>query len=147
MSESIVEFMCESVDLENACLLLSASKKRNFVAVQVSPAVRVSIGEYFGLYRGEDAVGKVVAALTVLGADVVVDSSIAFDALTLMRAKALQQAKDTGAGLPVFSSECTKWVEFAKAEYPEIAENLLPSATSVCAKLLKKYYGGKAIFC
>jgi iron only hydrogenase large subunit-like protein len=100
MCENIVEFICESESIEQACLVLSASKKRNFVAVQISPAVRVSIGEYFGFYRGEDAVGKVVAALTVLGADVVVDSSIAFDAVTLMRAKALQQAKETGVALP-----------------------------------------------
>ena len=141
MCENIVEFICESESLEQACLVLSASKKRTFVAVQISPAVRVSIGEYFGLYRGEDAVGKVVSALTVLGADVVVDSSIAFDAVTLMRANALQQAKETGVGLPLFSSECTKWVEFAKAEYPEIASAFLPSATSLCAKALKKYYG------
>ena len=119
MSENIVEFMCESEDLEKACLVLSASKKRNFVAVQISPAVRVSIGEYLGLYRGEDAIGKVVAALTLLGADVVVDSAIAFDAVTLMRVNALKQAKDTGVGLPLFSSECAKWVEFAKAEYPD----------------------------
>ncbi|MBR2321357.1 MAG: hypothetical protein IKA57_04400, partial [Clostridia bacterium] len=140
MSDNIVEFMCESEDLVNACKLFSASKKRNFLIVQISPAVRVSIGEYFGLYRGEDAVGKVVAALTMLGADVVVDSAIAFDALTLMRVKALQQAKDTGEGLPLFSSECAKWVELAKNEYPETAAKLLPSATSVCAKLLKKYY-------
>ena len=140
MSENIVEFMCESEDLEKACLVLSASKKRNFVAVQISPAVRVSIGEYLGLYRGEDAIGKVVAALTLLGADVVVDSAIAFDAVTLMRVNALKQAKDTGVGLPLFSSECAKWVEFAKAEYPDAAAAFLPSATSVCAKLLKKYY-------
>ncbi|MBQ4052748.1 MAG: hypothetical protein IJD33_00230, partial [Clostridia bacterium] len=143
MSENIVEFVCESVDLENACLLFSASKKRNFVAVQISPAVRVSIGEYFGLYRGEDAVGKVVAALTALGADVVVDTAIATDAITLMKYKALTQAKEAGEGLPLFSSECTKWVEFAKNEYPEIAETLLPSATTVCAKMLKKYYGNQ----
>ena len=140
MSDNVVEFMCESEDLVNACKLFSASKKRNFLVIQISPAVRVSIGEYFGLYRGEDAVGKVVAALNMLGADVVVDSAIAFDALTLMRVKALRQAKDAGEGAPFFSSECAKWVELAKDEYPEIAAKFLPSATSVCAKLLKKYY-------
>ena len=48
MSENFVEFMCDSEDLINACTLFSASKKRNFVAVQISPAVRVSIGEKFG---------------------------------------------------------------------------------------------------
>ncbi len=141
MSENIVEFMCESEDLEKACLLFSASKKRTFVVVQISPAVRVSIGEYFGFYRGEDAVGKLVSALTLLGADAVVDSAIAFDAVTLMRAKALKQAKENGKGAPMYSSECAKWVEFAKAQYPDVAAGFLPSATSMCAKLVKKYYG------
>lgn len=141
MSENVVEFMCESEDLEKACLLFSASKKRTFVVVQISPAVRVSIGEYFGFYRGEDAVGKLVSALTLLGADAVVDSAIAFDAVTLMRAKALKQAKENGKGVPMYSSECTKWVEFAKAQYSDVAAELLPSATSVSAKLVKKYYG------
>ena len=141
MSENVVEFMCESEDLEKACLLFSASKKRTFVVVQISPAVRVSIGEYFGFYRGEDAVGKLVSALTLLGADAVVDSAIAFDAVTLMRAKALKQAKENGKGVPMYSSECTKWVEFAKAQYPDVAAELLPSATSMSAKLVKKYYG------
>ena len=144
MSENMVEFMCESEDLEKACLLFSASKKRTFVVVQISPAVRVSIGEYFGFYRGEDAIGKIASALTVLGADAVVDTAIAFDAVTLMRAKALKQAKENGKGVTMYSSECTKWVEFAKAQYPDIAAEFLPSATSVCAKLAKKYYGKQA---
>ena len=144
MSENMVEFMCESEDLEKACLLFSASKKRTFVVVQISPAVRVSIGEYFGFYRGEDAIGKIASALTVLGADAVVDTAIAFDAVTLMRAKALKQAKENGKGVTMYSSECTKWVEFAKAQYPDIAAEFLPSATSVCAKLSKKYYGKQA---
>lgn len=133
----------ESVDVENAWKLFSASKKRNFVAVQISPAVRVAIGEKFGLRRGEDGVGKVAAALTALGADAVVDTAIASDAITLMKAKELRVRKDSGKGLPLYSSECTVWVEFAKANYPEIAENLLPTATTVCAKLLKKYYAAK----
>ena len=130
-----VSVACGNMAVENAWKLLSASKKRTFVAVQVSPAVRVSIGESFGLYRGEDGIGKVAAALTALGADAVVDTAVVSDALTLMKLDAVK------AGVkPVFSSECTKWVNFARENYPEIAENLLPSATTVCAKLLKKYY-------
>ena len=130
-----VSIACGNMAVENAWKLLSASKKRTFVAVQVSPAVRVSIGESFGLYRGEDGIGKVAAALTALGADAVVDTAVCSDALTLMKLDAIH------AGVkPVFSSECTKWVEWAKAEYPSVAETLLPSATTVCAKLLKKYY-------
>ena len=124
--------------IENVKIILSASKKRNFVVAQVSPAVRVAIGEKLGLRRGEDGVGKIVALLSALGVDVVVDEAIAFDVLTLMRAQAIRAAKENGG--TVYSSECSKWVAFAKENYPQIAEGLLPSATSVCAKLLKKYY-------
>ena len=131
-----VDCACESA-LENAWKILTASKKRNFVVVQIAPAVRVSIGEKFGLTRGEDSVGKVVAALELLGADAVVDTAIASDAITLMKLKKVRQNKETGAGT-VYSSECPGWRRHAKKNYPEI--ELLPTATSVCAKLLKKYY-------
>ena len=79
--------ICENVALENAWKILTASKQRTFVAVQISPAVRVAIGEKFGLSRGEDAAGKIVSALELLGADVVVDTAVAFDAITLIRSK------------------------------------------------------------
>ena len=131
-----VDCACESA-LENAWKILTASKKRNFVVVQIAPAVRVSIGEKFGLTRGEDSVGKVVAVLELLGADAVVDTAIASDAITLMKLKKVRQNKETGAGT-VYSSECPGWRRHAKKNYPEI--ELLPTATSVCAKLLKKYY-------
>ncbi|MBQ7323593.1 MAG: hypothetical protein IJW96_03420, partial [Clostridia bacterium] len=134
----MTELMKENVALENAWKILTASKDRTFVAVQISPAVRVAIGERFGLQRGEDAAGKIVSALELLGADVVVDTSVAFDAITLMRLKTLQENKEEGAGLPLYSSECSAWVAHAKENYPEI--QLLPTATTVCAKLLKKYY-------
>ena len=55
----------------------------------------------------------------------------------------IKAAKEAGVNLPVFSSECRKWVDFAKNAYPEIAEGFAPSATSVCAKLLKKYYSAQ----
>ena len=131
--------ICENVALENAWKILTASKQRTFVAVQISPAVRVAIGEKFGLSRGEDAAGKIVSALELLGADVVVDTAVAFDAITLIRSKELIANKEAGKGLPLYSSECSAWVEFAKEKYPEI--ELLPTSTTVCAKLLKKYYG------
>ena len=130
---------CESEALENVWKILTACKERNFVAVQISPAVRVAIGEKFGMARGEDAVGKIVAALEQLGADVVVDTAVATDALTLLRVKALRENKEAGNALPLYSSECPVWTAHAKENYPEI--ELLPTATEVCAKLLKKHYG------
>ena len=121
MSENMVEFMCESEDLEKACLLFSASKKRTFVVVQISPAVRVSIGEYFGFYRGEDAIGKIASALTVLGADAVVDTAIAFDAVTLMRAKALKQAKENGKELEIIDDVQMRFAGTSGIGFPQAA--------------------------
>ncbi len=133
-----VECACECAgSLENAWKILTASKEKNFVAVQISPAVRVSIGEKFGLARGEDGAKKVVAALEMLGADVVVDTAIASDMLTLVKLQQVLANKEEGKD-PVYSSECSAWVAHAKERYPEI--ELLPTATTVCAKLLKKYY-------
>ncbi len=131
--------LCENKALENACKLLEASKKRNFIAVQVSPAARVMISEKFAMHRGEDGIGKLVTALEILGADVVVDTAIASDILTLLRLKEVRKNKEEGKGVAVYSSECSAWVAHAKEKYPAI--EILPTATTVNAKLLKKYYG------
>ncbi|MBE7077482.1 MAG: hypothetical protein E7377_02115, partial [Clostridiales bacterium] len=138
--DNIVE-ETENVAIENTWKLLTASKERTFVAVQISPAVRVSITEKLGMHRGEDGIGKLVAALTALGADAVVDTAIAADALTLARAQAVSENKRKGGAMPVFSSECSVWTAYAKEKYPEIAAEMLPTATTVCAKMLKRYYG------
>ena len=135
-----VELAMESEAMEKAWLLFAGNKKNSFLVVQVAPAVRVAIGEKFGFARGEDGVGKLAAVLSALGADAVVDTAAVADAVTLIRAQALKTKKESGATLPVFSSECAVWVAYAKENYPEIAEELAPSVTSVCAKLLKKYY-------
>ena len=45
------------------------SKKDKTVIVQVAPAVRVAIGEEFGLEPGSISTGKMVAALKALGVD------------------------------------------------------------------------------
>ena len=74
------EFMENNVtDIDKVWDLFVAHKQNVRVAVQVSPAVRVAIGEAFGLSRGEDALGKLVTALKTLGADLVVDGAIAYD--------------------------------------------------------------------
>lgn len=59
--------------------MLREAKKNVRVAVIVPPAVRVSIGEYFGLARGEDCFGKLASALRMIGADVVADGAAAVD--------------------------------------------------------------------
>ncbi len=90
----------ETSAMELAKKLLQADKNKVFLIAQFAPAARVLMGEKFGLARGEDALGRVSAALRVLGADVVTDGAIALDVLTLARVAEVRGKKDKG-GAPV----------------------------------------------
>ncbi len=57
--------------------------KEKLVITQIAPAVRVSIGEEFGLEAGEVLIGQLYAALKKLGVDVVFDTNFTAD-LTIM---------------------------------------------------------------
>ena len=59
------------------------SDKKNKVIVQVAPAVRVGIGQMFGMKNGEDVMGKVVAALRRLGFSEVFDTITGADLTVL----------------------------------------------------------------
>lgn len=47
------------------------------VVVQVAPAVRVALGEAFGLQPGEDSIGRIFTAIRMLGFDAVYDTCVA----------------------------------------------------------------------
>ena len=57
------------------------------VVAQIAPAVRVAAGDAFGLPKGENAMGKIVAALHRMGFDEVFDTSYSAD-LTIMEESA-----------------------------------------------------------
>ena len=106
--------------------LFQADKEKVFVAVQIVPAVRVTIGEKFGLDRGEDGMKKLSAWLRMMGADAVTDTAIAQDVLTLKKVKALQTKKEQG-GAPVIVGKGAEG----------------PCPGEISARLLKKYYAEK----
>ena len=53
------------------------------VVIQIAPAVRVALGEAFGLRPGENVLDKLVASLKLMGADEVYDTTFAAD-MTVM---------------------------------------------------------------
>ena len=53
------------------------------VIAQVAPAVRVAVGDAFGLPNGRSVMGKIVAALHRMGFDEVYDTTFSAD-LTVM---------------------------------------------------------------
>ncbi len=121
--------------------------KNNRVAVQVAPAVRVAIGEEFGLEPGSQVTGRLAAALHSLGFDDVFDTNFAAD-LTILEegTELLTRLKEaiTGKGsvLPMITSCSPGWIKFIEHEYPEQLAHLstCKSPHTMLGALIKSYY-------
>jgi NADH-quinone oxidoreductase subunit G len=94
------------------------------VVAQIAPAVRVAIGELFGLPPGESTRGEMVAALKRLGFDRVYDTSFSADLTVIEEANEFLNRKTRGGKLPLFTSCCPAWVKFAEQYFPELLPNL-----------------------
>lgn len=98
--------------------------KEKFVVAQIAPAVRVAIGEAFGLPPGEITTGKIVAALKKIGFDRVYDTSFSADLTVLEEAEEFFKRLQKGERLPQFTSCCPSWVVYAERNYPFYLEHL-----------------------
>ena len=110
-------------ETDKAWEILRGDKESTRVVVQIAPAVRVTLGEKFGLARGEDAMGKIVAALKKIGADFVVDAAFAADIVAAREAEELAERMKNGGKLPMFSAACPAWVHYAENRYPDLKEH------------------------
>ena len=99
------------------------------VVVQTAPAVRVALGEEFGMEPGTIVTGKMAAALRRIGFDYVFDTDWSAD-LTIMEegtellhrvAKVLNGEK---VAMPQFTSCCPAWIMFAEKNFPDLLDNL-----------------------
>ena len=116
--------------------------KRVRVVAQIAPAVRVAVGDAFGMEQGENVMGKIVAALHHMGFDDVFDTTYTAD-LTIMEESAeFLDRVGKGEKLPLMTSCCPAWVKFVDNEYPEFQPNISTcrSPQQMFSALLKKYY-------
>lgn len=115
------------------------------VVVQVAPAVRVALGEEFGAKPGDNVMGKVVSALSGLGFDEVYDTSIGADLTVLEESSELLKRLKKVDNLPLFTSCCPAWVQFAEKKYPEFVGNLstCKSPMQMFGALLKEHYSSR----
>ena len=102
------------------------------VVVQTAPAVRVTLGEEFGLKPGTIVTGKMVTALKKLGFDYVFDTDFAAD-LTIMEegTELLNRLTkylngDKSVKLPILTSCCPAWVNFFEKNFPDLLD--IPSS-------------------
>ena len=112
------------------------------VIIQVAPAVRVAVGEIFGLEPGQNTLGKLTAALRQMGFDKVFDTSFAADLTVMEEGTEFLQRLQKGEKLPQFTSCCPAWVKYTEQYHPEILENLSTcrSPQQMFGSLAKKYY-------
>lgn len=119
------------------------------VVVQVAPAVRVALGEYFGIEPGINIAGKLVSALKTMGFRHVYDTSFAADMTIFEEATEFIDRFTNGGTLPMFTSCCPAWVKYAEIYYPELIPNIStcrsPQAMfgSVAKKILPDMLGCK----
>ncbi len=98
--------------------------KKKTVVAQVAPAIRVALGEYFGMTEGGITTGKIASALKRLGFDYVYDTCFSADATVLEEGAEFLGRIKNGGKLPLFTSCCPAWVTFAEQYFPELLGNL-----------------------
>jgi len=94
------------------------------VVVQIAPAVRVALGEYFGKEAGLLSIGRIITALRRMGFDKVYDTCFGADLTVLEEGKEFLSRKEKGENLPIFTSCCPSWVKFAEQYFPDLLPNL-----------------------
>ena len=110
------------------------------VTVQIAPAVRVALGREFGLEEGENAMGKIVAALRRMGFDEAFDTSTGADLTVLEESNELLARLETNPEMPLFTSCCPAWVQYCEKHYPEMMEHVstCKSPMQMFAALIKE---------
>ena len=120
------------------------------VVVQTAPAVRVALGEEFGMESGEIVTGKMAAGLRRLGFDYVFDTDWSAD-LTIMEegtellGRLRKALKGEEVKLPMFTSCCPAWVAFYEKNFPDLLEypSTAKSPQGMFGAVAKNYFADK----
>ncbi len=136
--------LTEQDDTEKVWAALADSDTH--VVVQTAPAVRVALGEEFGLEPGTVVTGKMITALRRLGFDAVFDTDFSADLTIMEEANELLQRLNNGGKLPMITSCSPGWIKFIEHQFPELLEHLstCKSPQQMFGALAKTYYPKKA---
>jgi len=111
--------------------------------VQIAPAVRVSIGEAFGLEPGTNMANKVYAALRRLGFKGVFDTNFGADVTVMEEASEFAELLTKHPErLPLITTCCPSWVDFMEKRYHDFIPNFssCKSPMEITGVLSKTYY-------
>ena len=119
--------------------------KDKVVVVQTAPAVRVALGEEFGMEPGTIVTGKMASSLRSLGFDKVFDTDFAADLTIIEEASELVHRLKHNGTLPILTSCCPAWVKFFEHQFPEMLD--IPSSCKspheMMGAVIKTYYAKK----
>lgn len=92
--------------------------------VAFAPAVRVTVGDAFGMEPGENVEGQIITAIKELGADYVCDINWAADVTIMEEGTEFIDRFKNGGVLPMMTSCCPGWVNYVEMHHPEFRNNL-----------------------
>jgi len=120
----------------------------NFVTVaQIAPAVRVALGEEFGLEPGTISTKKIYSALRRIGFKYVFDTNFSADLTIMEEGTELIGRLLKGKGeIPLFTSCCPAWIDYAEKNAQDLLPNLstAKSPQQMMGSLIKTYWAQKA---
>ena len=113
--------------------------------VQIAPAVRVALGEAFGMKPGELTTGKIYAALRMLGFKKVFDTNFSADVTIMEEGTEFIKRFTNGGKLPLITSCCPAWTDWMEKYAPDITENFssAKSPQQMLSALAKTYWAEK----
>jgi NADP-reducing hydrogenase subunit HndD len=119
--------------------------KDAFVVVQTAPAVRVALGEEFGMPIGTNVEGKMVTALKMLGFDKVFDTNTGADLTIMEEANEFIERFKENKEIPMITSCSPGWIRYIELNYPELLGHLssCKSPHQMFGAILKSYYAEK----
>jgi NADP-reducing hydrogenase subunit HndD len=132
-------------------VIRAIANPKKTVVVQVAPAVRVAIGEEFGMKPGSIVTGKLTAALKALGFDFVFDTDWSAD-LTIMEEGTELIGRltkylngDKTVKLPLLTSCCPAWVNFFEHQFPDMKDipSTAKSPQQMFGAIAKTYFADK----
>ena len=116
-----------------------------YVVVQTAPAVRVALGEEFGMPIGTNVTGKMVSALKKMGFDKVFDTNTGADFTIMEEGTEFIQRMQNGGTLPMITSCSPGWVRYCELNYPDLIPHLstCKSPHQMFGAIIKSYYAEK----
>lgn len=122
--------------------LFNPTKK---VIVQVAPAVRVAIGEEFGMNPGQVVTGKMVAGLRRLGFDAVFDTTFGADLTVIEESREIMDRLKENKNLPILTSCCPGWINFIDYHFPTLKymPSTCKSPQQMTGSIAKNFYAKK----